>query len=284
MKNLFRALIYNEQVSLTVADTTKIVKEGIRLHKLTPASAYYFGKALSALAYFSSALKEEKGEISLAIQCDGEIQSIGASGNRALQLRGYIQNTAIEGVPAPEKEPFGLGNGYITVVRDDGYNRPFVGTCAFPENGNFDGLWEEYFLVSEQLPTRIATVVELDEKGDCLFAGVIALQPLPFAEEETLQRVADLPLYEILKKVKTTSLEEVIGSEFALDVEKIEGRVAKYECNCSRQRLAGVLITLGEGQLRDIIATEGEVRAHCHYCNTDYAFTSEDVDELFSKK
>ena len=61
MKNLLRTLIYDGQVSLTVADTTEIVGEGIRLHGLSAASAYTFGKALSAMTFMSACLKNERG-------------------------------------------------------------------------------------------------------------------------------------------------------------------------------------------------------------------------------
>ena len=63
-----------------------------------------------------------------------------------------------------------------------------------------------------------------------------------------------------------------------------EMRKAQYQCNCSREYLLGVLASLGETQMRQIIAEDGELRAHCHYCNTDYVFGDEDADILFSKK
>jgi len=36
--------------------------------------------------------------------------------------------------------------------------------------------------------------------------------------------------------------------------------------------------------MRSIIREDGAVRIHCHYCNSDYAFTDNDADELFLKK
>ena len=52
MNNVLRTLIFNDEVSLTIADTTEIVQEGIRLHNLTPASAYIYGRGMSALTRF----------------------------------------------------------------------------------------------------------------------------------------------------------------------------------------------------------------------------------------
>ncbi len=280
--NVLRSLIYDKQVSLTLIDTTEILLEGIKRHRLSPASAYVYGKAMSAIAFLSACLKEEKGEVSLSVQCEGDGKDIGASGNRALSLRGYIGNTEIEGdIAGAEKRAFGDG-GSLTVIRDDGYNRPFVGSCAFPENADFDGILEEYYRISEQLPTRIKTVVEIGENGG-LFAGIIALQPLPFATEDVLKTVEGLDLAALLKTVKEEGL-KVTEKAYFPDSYGSEERMATYHCNCSREYLSEVLVTLGEGQIRDIIRTEGAVRVHCHYCNTNYEFTEKDADKLFPKK
>ncbi len=284
MNNLLRTLVYGEQVSLTLADTTAIVQEGISRHHLSIASAKIFGSAISAMTFMSACLKGETGEISLSLKSDGSMGEIGISGNRKLNLRGYILNTQAEGVGAEaEKACFGE-NGSLTIIRDDGYSRPFVGSCAFPEKGGVDEAFEEYFRISEQLPTRIATLVEIDNEGVCTFAGVAALQLLPFAEEKTQKDIANLSLTDLLSDIKNLGVSDCAKKHFPVAKEVWELRKAQYQCNCSRDYLLGVLASLGEGQMRQIIAEDGELKAHCHYCNTDYIFTDKDADELFSKK
>lgn len=285
MNDVLRTLIYDNEASLTLADTTEIVKEGIRLHRLSNASAYVFGKGMSAMTYMSSCLKEETGEISMSLKCDGEAVDIGISGNRALRLRGCIANPNIEGEITPETERRALGKeGSLTVIRDDGYNRPFVGTCALPNKGGLDQAFEEYYRISEQLPTRIRTTVEFGADGECVFAGVIAVQPLPFASESSLQAVKELDLASLLSMLQERGAAETAKKNFQVKNETLELRKAIYKCNCSREYLSGVLVTLGEEQLREIIRADGEVRVHCHYCNTDYVFTDEDADKLFARK
>ncbi len=287
MNNVLRTLIYGEQVSLTLADTTAIVQEGIKRHHLSVASAKIYGKAISAMTFMSACLKEETGEISLSMKGDGEMGEIGVSGNRKLNLRGYILNTNITD-EFIQNEPLCLGeNGALTIIRDDGYNRPFVGSCAFSENGGVDEAFEEYFRISEQLPTRLSTIVKCNEKGECVFAGVAVLQPLPFAEENILKAVADVDLDALLATVEEKGVEICAKEHFAGNIndEQVwETRKAQYQCNCSREYLLGVLASLGEAQMRQIIAEDGELRAHCHYCNTDYVFGEADADILFSKK
>ena len=283
MKNVLRTLVYDGQVSLTLVNTTEIVREGIKLHNLSPASGYVFGKALSAMTFMSACLKEDSGEISLSLKTSGECGEIAVSGNRALRMRGYILHTEISGEVDTQTERRALGeNGSLTIIRDDGYSRPFVGACALPENGGVDEAFEEYYRISEQLPTFLATEVSFSN-GECSFAGVAVLQPLPFADAETLEKVRGFDLSALLDEMKEKTVEETASARFKKDESVWETRKAVYKCNCSRRYLTRVLVSLGEEQLRTIIKEEGAARIHCHYCNTDYEFTEEDADALFSR-
>lgn len=284
MENVLRTLIFDGQVSLTVADTTAIVRECAARHNLSKGSAYVMGKALSAMTYMSACLKMEKGEISLSIKTDGECGGIGISGNQQLRIRGYIENTSMSGTDMQTVESAALGeNGSFTIIRDDGYNRPFVGTCAIVK-GSLDGSFEEYFLTSEQLPTRIFTAVEFNEKDEISFAGVVAVQPLPFADERVKEQTQKLSLQDLLVSAKQKGVEEGVLSFFEERENVWSMREATYRCNCSREYLGGVLTSLGENEIRKILREEGKVQVHCHYCNTDYVFTEIDADELFAKK
>lgn len=285
MENVVRTLVYEAQVLLTVADTTESVKEGMRLHALSPVSGKTFGRALSAMTFMSACLKGEKDEISLSVRSDGQGEEIAISGNSRLCLRGYIGNTSVEGVGTEEEIRRCFGKkGTLAVIRDDGYARPFVGSCELPASGNIDEAFEQYYAVSEQLPTRIATTVILSEDGTCVFAGVVAVQPLPFASEEVLKKTAALDLYALLRKAQEKGVIATASEGFDNDDCVFEKLTARYQCNCSREYLGEVLTSLGEAQMRQIIQEDGVLRVHCHYCNRDYEFYSEDADRLFSKK
>lgn len=278
MTNLVRTLIYDDQVSLTLIDATEPVKEGARLHSLSDGAAKVFGRALAVMAFLSASLKGERGDVSFSIETDGEMGVLQAAGNKALALRGCMTNPKASGDEAAL-----LGqNGSLTVVRDDGYSRPFVGSCDFPETVGVDGLFERYFAVSEQLPTFFSTVVETDGNGEVIFAGAAALQPLPFTEEKTL---AAMPkgeaLARLVKKISEEGLEKVAKEYFSAKSDGIERRCVAYKCNCSREYLSEVLVTLGEEQLRKIVAEDGKIGVHCQFCNTDYIFTEKDLDGIF---
>ena len=277
MDILLRTLLFDGQVSLTVAETTELCQKGIQRHFYTEGRAYVFAKALSVMSFLSGCLKGDNGEISISVK--NETGEIAVSGNRKLYIRGYAEGVALDGsAQGIESRAFGEETA-LTVIRDDGYSRPFVGSCAFPISGDIDEGFEEYYRSSEQLPTRIKTVVDLE--SEIPFCGVVALQPLPFADEKTLKKVEELDLCALLQSVRNLGVETAVEDWFGKDTQVWETRLAVYQCNCSREYLKRLLVSLGEEQLREIIREDGRVHIHCHYCNSDYDFIEQDADELF---
>ena len=286
MKNVLRTLIGGGQVSLTLIDGTEIVREAIRLHVLSRASAIALGKTLLDMTFISASLKEEKHSVSVSVRGNGEGGEISVSGNGRLEMRGYIGDTSVpvlSGEREEEAETRCLGaEGSVTVIRDDGYGGlPFVGSCLLPASGGVDAAFEEYYRISEQLPTRIASVLHF-EGDELAFAGCAALQPLPDADKSLFD---SLPKGEELQKIAAEigrlGTEKCAKEYFSADSAAFALREAAYKCNCSKEYLSGVLLSLGREELEDILRTEGEIRVHCHYCNKDYRFTAEDVKKMF---
>ncbi len=268
MKNVLRGLIYDEQVSITLINCTDVVRYGLSRHRFTGKKALLFAKALCYGAFMSAGLKERKGEVSLVFKA--ECGTLTVSGDFGMNIRGCFDQTG-------EIEK-GFGQGTLTVVRDDGYARPFVGTCELLEDE--DESMSEYFRISEQLPTFVATKVDLNEEGGVDFASIAVLQPLPFADEKTLEKMPKGDaLYALAAALKEKS-GLVVANEYSVTC--ISEKTAKYNCRCSKDYLKGVLVSVGEQELRRIIDEDGAVRVHCHYCNTDYEFFHSDVDEMFN--
>jgi molecular chaperone Hsp33 len=156
-----------------------------------------------------------------------------------------------------------------------------VGASALVE-GDIDKQFEEYYKISEQLPTYLATEVLLDEQGEVEFAAMICLQPLPFASKKSLDKMpTGDQLYALLDSVRKEGVRNTAQDTFG-DLQTVTTSEARYQCRCSKEYLGEVLVSLGEAQMREIIREDGAVRIHCHYCNQDYEFFDEDVDALFS--
>ena len=283
---ILRGLIYNEEVSLAVADTTALVNEAIRVHGLSPLAAAALGRTLTVAAYMCSSLKTEGSALSVSVKGDGAGGAIYVSGDKALHMRGYIEN------PQAALPPNALGKldvggcvgkeGYLSVVRDDGENQPFVGTTPLV-SGEIGEDFAAYFADREKLPTAIAVGVRISKEGKCLGAGGVFLQPLPGAGEESIQK-AEKAIGQF--SAVSSLLESMSAEELA---EKYFGNVTfykqkpEYKCNCSRNYIEGILAAMGEKEIRSIIAEQGKISVHCHYCNTDYEFSPEEAEKIIER-
>ena len=68
------------------------------------------------------------------------------------------------------------------------------------------------------------------------------------------------------------------------DVRLFEPTPVYFRCRCSRERVGGMLQSLGEAETRSVLAERGEVEVHCDFCNRAYVFDAVDVAQLFNAR
>ena len=272
INKLYKSLVYDKQVSLSVLETTKLVNDAIKIHNLDDKSAEILGGMLTAAAYMAGCLKSVRGAISLTVKSNDGSATVSVSGDINGHIRGYIDGG--EG---------GLKGGTLTVIKDDGFYRPFVGTCELKAPDVSENLMQ-YFHISEQIPTAVAIGVKV-EGGVCKAAGGVVMQLLPGTSEENMDRAEErmqafVHAAEVVKNLGADGIMREYFSEVTED-SGVYLTFPEYKCNCSREKITGVIVPLGKSELQSILADEGEVKVHCHYCNKDYKFTQKDIDELF---
>ena len=117
-------------------------------------------------------------------------------------------------------------------------------------------------------------------------SGLLA-QPLPGCPDEVIDA-----LTEKAKEIETltstlergTSLKDALmqlfgGMGFAITA----NQHPEFRCDCSRERLERVLISLGEAELSDMIAQEHGAELTCHFCNKKYQFNEDDLRRLLAE-
>lgn len=271
MNKLYKALIYGGEVSLSVLDTTELINEAIKIHNLDESSAVTFGNLLTCAAYMSGCLKSDRGAISLTVKAEGEVGTISVSGDKDLHIRGYIDG-ACKGK---------LKGGYLTVIKEDGFYRPFTGACELVSNDVSQNLMQ-YFHTSEQIETAVAFGVKM-QGGRCVAAGGVVMQLMPGCSEENMDKAENMMQSfinpaEVIKNLGADG----IMKEYFPEVDTQYLLFPEYKCNCSRKKIEGVIMPLGKAELLNIVNEQGSVKVHCHYCNTDYEFTKPDIEKLFN--
>ncbi|MDE7083053.1 MAG: Hsp33 family molecular chaperone HslO [Clostridia bacterium] len=272
MNKLYKALVYDLQVSLSVLDTTALVNDAIKIHNLDEASAKLLGGLLTACAYMAGCLKSEKGAVSITVKsCDGSATA-SVSGDKDGHIRGFVYGAEN-----------GLKGGFMTVIKEDGLFRPFNGTCELKSEDVSENLMQ-YFHQSEQVETAVSFGVKIKD-GKCIAAGGVVMQLLPGTSEENMDKAENamqnfIDAAEVIERLGADGIMEKYFSE---ETEKsgVYLSFPEYKCNCSRKKIEGVILPLGRNELLKIVEEEGRVSVHCHYCNTNYKFTAEDVDKLF---
>jgi molecular chaperone Hsp33 len=67
------------------------------------------------------------------------------------------------------------------------------------------------------------------------------------------------------------------------EVRVFTGHEVKFECRCSRVRVANVLRSLGQEEVRSVLSEQGAVTVTCEFCQKPYKFDSIDAEQLFTE-
>lgn len=286
MGKIYKTLIFDGQISLSVLDTTDVVNEAIRLHKLTPVCAAALGRTLTVTAFMASQLKGEDERLSVTINGNGAGGKIIAAADSELNVRGAIDNPTVD-LPLKANGKLDVGgvvgnSGYITVVKNLGLKEPYVGRSELV-SGEIGEDFAAYYAYSEQQPTAIAVGV-LIKNEKCIGAGGVIIQPLPDCTEENLVKAENLvnKFSDVSKQISETGVEGIIEKYFkGYDFNVFDVR---YKCNCSDEYVRKVLITLGEKELYDAIEKDGKIEVCCQFCDKKYVYYKKDVDEFLGKQ
>ena len=66
------------------------------------------------------------------------------------------------------------------------------------------------------------------------------------------------------------------------NLEIIEERMVEYRCDCSRERVERVLISLGREELLQLAEERESTEVDCHFCEKHYTFTSDELRALLA--
>ena len=234
-------------------------------------------------------MKGEKDILTLQIKADGPINGITVTADSQGRVKGYVGNPEVI-LPANEKGKLdvsgAVGNGFLNVIKDMGLKEPYSGQVDL-QTGEIAEDLTYYFAVSEQVPSAVGLGVLMNKDNTVQQAGGFIVQVMPFAEEKTIAK-----LEENIQKIQsvTTLLEQGHTPESLLDavfegfdVDIMDKVPAEFYCNCSKERVEKALISIGRKDLNEMIQEGKEVELNCHFCNTNYVFSVEELKEILRK-
>ena len=283
---LVKALGYNSSARIYAVTTTDALNLiGDRLSYF-PSALDALGRVMSMGAIMGGTLKGEE-TVTLRIEGDGQIGRIIVDANAHGDIRGYAENPHCHF----EYNDFRLNakatigsKGMITVIKDLKLKEPFIGYTPII-NGEIAEDFAYYYSVSEQVPTAISLGVLVDTEGRAVVSGGFMIQLLPNTPEEIA--------IEIENKIKSLpTISEMLSSGFtpvdiinnlAKDANILSETPIEFKCNCSKEKFAKGILSLGSSEIKSIIDENHEAHTTCHFCGSEYHFTEEELTVLYNE-
>lgn len=287
MAKIYTGISKNLEIRFYMMDSTDLVEKARVLHETTPVSTVAFGRTLTGASIMGRMLKNENDKLTLQIMGEGDIKRILTVSDYKGNVKGYISNPHVDR-PIREDGKIDVGgaigtDGFLSVVKDYGLKEPFIGKTKLLTGEVAQDL-AAYFMYSEQQPSLVSLGVALDKDFSVKTAGGIIIQPLPFPEEETLEKLEKIgrnmpSISELFGMGKTP---EEIATEVleGFEIEMTDEGDVEFICDCNREKFRKGLITLGKEELTSILEEDGKAEICCHFCNTKYQFDKEELENI----
>jgi len=286
---MVRATAANTQIRALACTTREMVETARAAHNTSPVMTAALGRLLTAGAMMGSMLKGEKDLLTLQIRGDGPGRGLTVTADAEGNVKGYPLVSDVV-IPANAKGKLdvsgALGYGTLSIIRDMGLKEPYVGQVEL-QTGEIAEDLTYYFATSEQIPSSVGLGVLMERDNTVKQAGGFIIQLMPFTEDAVIEK-----LEKNLSQVAsvTSMLEEGKSPEDILktlldgfDLEIVESRQPRFFCNCGKERIEKALISIGKKELQEIINDGETIEVKCHFCNTGYEFTIEEVKQICQK-
>lgn len=284
MDRILKAVIFDKNARVTFIDSTELIRKMVEIHDLSPLAAACLGRSLTMGAYVSTNLKDEKSSFRIVIEGDGPIGKINIAGYGGNNVVGYVDNPHVD-LPLREDGKLNVGGavgkGAITVVKDYGLKKPYVGRCELV-SGELAEDFAEYLLKSEGIKSTVCFGVRMDANGVLASGGVI-VEALPGITEEQLFMLEDIMtnFTAISKMIEEKPIEELMAFYFGhLNCEFLDAEKLNFKCICNQKKMDDLVRQIGLKECRSIIADIGFLVISCQYCRSKYEYDLPMVEEL----
>lgn len=280
---IVRATAAQQQLRVFAITSRDLVEQGRKIHNTSPVATAALGRLLTAGAMMGSMMKGNKDVLTLQIECGGPIGGVTMTADANANVKGYVNQPNVI-IPANKDGKLdvsgAIGPGFLNVIRDIGMKEPYNGQVHLVSGEIAEDL-TYYYATSEQIPSSVGLGVLLDKENFVKQAGGFIIQVMPFAEDEVIDKVE-----ESLKHIHsvTSLLEQGMTPEDMLhhllgdlDLEILDRMPAQYACNCSKERVAKAIASIGRADLEDMIQAGETIETNCQFCGSHYYFTTEEL-------
>ncbi|MEI3198911.1 MAG: Hsp33 family molecular chaperone HslO [Lachnospiraceae bacterium] len=286
---IVRATAAEGQIRAFAATTKEMAETARKAHDCSPVATAALGRLLTAGAMMGVMMKGDKDVLTLQIKGEGPIGGLTVTADSHGNVKGYAEDPQVM-LPANLAGKLDVGGavgpGILYVIKDLGMKEPYVGQTEL-QTGEIAEDLTYYFAASEQVPSSVGLGVLMEKNNTVKQAGGFIIQLMPFTDEKVIEaleaKIAQVrPVTAMLDDGMTPEqiLEELLG-ELGLEIN--ETLPAQFHCGCSKERVSKALVSVGAKELQSMIDDGKEIEVNCHFCNTNYSFSVDELKELLKK-
>lgn len=287
MDQLVKAVTTNGMIRAFAVTAGEAVDQAQKIHGLYPVASAALGRMLSAGLMMASDLKDSDARITLQMKGDGPLGKVIVVAAPDGWTKGCVDFPEVE-LPLRGDGKLDVGqaigkNGYFGVIKDLRMKEPYIGQVPI-QTGEIGDDLAYYFMQSEQIPSVVGLGVLVGQDCSIEHAGGFIIQVMPGCDEEHLVRLEQctkeiVSVTELLSRgMDAEGLLRYVMHGF--DIEILDKKEVRCACDCSRERMERVLISLGKQELTAIMEEQHEAEIICHFCNTKYYFNEADLQAL----
>lgn len=286
---IVRAMAAEQQIRAFAVTSRDLVEKARAAHNTSPVATAALGRLLSAGAMMGVMMKGEKDVLTLQMKGSGPLGGVTVTADSKGDVKGYVDNPDAMLPPnAQGKLDVGgaIGVGILNVIKDMGLKEPYNGSVELKTGEIGDDL-TYYFATSEQVPSAVGLGVLMNKDNTVRQAGGFIIQLMPFIDEKIVDRLEEklagvTSVTSMLDKGFTPEmiLEELLG-EFGLEI--TDTMPTRFACNCDKKRVEKALIGVGRANLNEMIQDGKTIEVNCHFCNSKYEFTVEELKNLVKR-
>ncbi|BAB03806.1 Hsp33 family molecular chaperone HslO [Halalkalibacterium halodurans] len=286
---LVKALGFEGKVRAYALKATEMVNEAVRRQDTWPTASAALGRTMMAGTMMAAMLKGD-AKLTVKVEGDGPIGAIIVDSQANGQTRGYVKNPHVhfelnEHGKLDVARAVGT-NGSLSVVKDIGLRDHFTGSVPLV-SGELGEDFTYYFVSSEQTPSSVGVGVLVNPDNSVLAAGGFVLQLMPGADDAIISEIEKrLQTIPPISKLVEAGMppEEILAALLGDDNVKIlEKMPIEFACQCSKERIARAIISLGKDEIRAMIEEDGGAETTCHFCNEVYLFSKEELETLYEE-
>lgn len=286
---IVRATAADDAIRAFAITSRDMVEEGKNRHNTSPVVTAALGRMLSAGAMMGVMMKGEDDMLTLQIQGNGPMKGITVTADSKGNVKGF-PNVADVILPPNKDGKLDVGGaidlGIMRVIKDMGLKEPYVGTVPL-QTGEIAEDLTYYFATSEQVPSSVGLGVLMNKDNTVAQAGGFIIQLMPFTSDEIIEKleenIKNLPsVTTMLSDGKTPEqiLETVLNG---FEVTVHETIPTRFLCDCSSERVERSLRSLGEEDMKEIMAEGKPIEVKCQFCNKAYTYTVDELKEIRRK-